>query len=163
MKKFSLGIALAVAVFGVSAAARAQDSNATAIKELNQNFVTAWNAHDPKKMAAIWGDGEVSLINPFGMKCGSRTEVEKLFEQEQSGVMKASIYRIDSFTLRKVCDDVMVGDWDGTVTGMIDPSGTRLPAFSHHVTNVYYNRGGRWAVVDSRAFQLLPPPGAPAK
>ncbi len=97
------------------------------------------------------------------MRCSSRADVEKLFGPEHAGWMKASTYKIDSFTLRKTCDDVMVGDWDATITGAIDPSGNLLPPFPHHVTNVYYNRGGHWAVADSRAFQLLPPSGPPAK
>ncbi len=162
MKKLFLSTALAVAMAGIPASARAADANEAAVKELNQDFVTAWNAHDPKKMAAAWA-ADVSLINPFGVRCSSRAEVEKLFEQEQSGVMKASTYKIDSFTLRKVCDDVMVGDWDSTVTGMIDPNGNPLPPFPHHVTTVYQNRGGHWTVAIVRAFQSLTPPGAPAK
>jgi uncharacterized protein (TIGR02246 family) len=162
MKRFPLAIALAVALAGIPVSARAADSNEAAIKELNQDFVTAWNAHDPKKMAAAWAE-DVDLINPFGVKCGNRAEVEKLFEKEQSGVMKASTYKIDSFTLRRACDDVMVGDWESTVTGMIDPDGNALPPFHHHVTAVYQNRGGHWTVTLVRAFQPLPPPGAPSK
>ena len=161
-KKTLLSIALAMALAGVSGLAGAADSNAEAIKNINQDFVTAWNAHDPKKMAAAWAE-DVSLINPFGVRCSSRAEVEKLFEREQSGVMKASTYRIDTFTLRRVCDDVMVGDWDATVTGMIDPGGNPIPEFSHHVTTVYQNRGGHWAATIGRAFQPLPPPGPPSK
>ena len=162
MKKISLGIALAIALLGVPVSTRAADSNEAAIKDLNEQWVAAWNAHDPKRMAAVWAD-DVSLINPFGVKCSNRAEVEKLFEQEQGGVMKASTYKIDSFTLRKACDDVMVGDWEATVTGMIDPNGNPLPPFSHHGTAVYQNRGGHWALTMVRAFQPLPLPGAATK
>lgn len=162
MKKLSLGIALALALAGVPSLARAADSNEAAIKELNEQWVTAWNAHDPKKMAGAWAE-DVSVINPFGVRCGNRTEVEKLFEQEQGGPMKASTYKIDSFILRKACDDVMVGDWDCTITGIIDPGGNALPPFPHHVTLVYQNRGGHWTVTAVRAFGFMPPPGAPAK
>jgi len=161
MKKLFLSAALAAAVAGVPAQARAAEP-AEAIKELNQDFVAAWNAHDAKKMAAMWGD-DVSFINPFGIKCSSRAEVEKLFDKEHSEVMKASTYKMESFTLRKTCDDVMVGDWDATITGMIGPNGDAMPPFPHHVTNVYQNRGGHWSVTDTRVFQLLPPPGASAK
>lgn len=160
MKKLFLGIGLVAALSGVAVSARAADSNETAIRALNDQWVTAWNAHDPKKMAAVWAE-DVSLINPFGVKCNDRAEVEKLFEREQSGVMKASTYKIDSFALRRACDDVMIGDWDATVTGMIDPNGSPLPPFSHHGTAVYQNRGGHWALTMVRAFQPLPLPGPP--
>ncbi|HKB72477.1 MAG TPA: nuclear transport factor 2 family protein [Thermoanaerobaculia bacterium] len=158
MKKLFLSAALAAAVAGMPVQARAAEPS-EAIKELNQDFVTAWNAHDAKKLAAVWAD-DGTLINPFGVKCSNRAEVEKLFEQELSGMMKASTYKIDSFTLRKACDDVMVGDWDATITGVIDPSGNPAPPFPHHVTSVYQNRGGHWALADARAFHLLPPPAS---
>lgn len=161
MKRLFLSVALAAAVAGIPIQARAAEP-ADAIKELNQDFVTAWNAHDAKKLAAVWAD-DGSLINPFGLRCGNRAEVEKLFEQELGGMMKASTYKIDSFTVRKTCDDVMVGDWDAAITGGIDPGGNPMPPFLHHVTVVYHSRGGHWAFADARAFQLLPPPGAPAK
>lgn len=162
MKKTLLSVALAMALAGVSGFAGAADSNEAAIKNSNQDFVTAWNAHDPKRLAAVFAE-DVSLINPFGVKCSGRGEVEKLFAQEHSAVMKASTYTIDSFTLRRVCDDVMVGDWDATITGMIDPGGNPIPPFPHHVTMVYQNRGGHWAGTIVRAFQPLPPPGPPSK
>ena len=162
MKKTLPSIALAMALAAAPGFAGAADSSETAIKNINQDFVTAWNAHDPKRMAAAWAD-DVSLINPFGVRCNSRADVEKLFEKEQSGVMKASTYRIDASTLRRVCDDVMVGDWDATVTGMIDPGGNPIPPFSHHVTTVYQNRGGHWTATFARAFQPMPPPGPPSK
>jgi len=161
MKKLFLGIALAVAAAGISASVRAADPD-DSVKKISQDFVTAWNAHDAKKMAATWAD-DGSLINPFGVRCGNRAEVEKLFATEHAGAMKASTYSIDGFTLRKLDADVMVGDWDGTITGMVGPDGNPLPAFPHHVTEVYQKRGGKWAVVAARAFQPLPPPAAPAK
>ena len=162
MKKTLLSIALATALAGIPAFARAVDSSETAVKNINQEFVAAWNAHDTKRLAAVWGD-DGNLINPFGVKCNSRAEVEKLFENEHSGVMKASTYRIDSFTQRRAGKDVIVGDWDATVTGMIDPGGNPLPPFVHHVTMVYQNRGGHWTATMARAFQPLPPPGPPSK
>ncbi len=157
MKKISLGIALAFALAGSLRFARAADSNEAAIKALNDDFVTAWNAHDPKSLAAIFAE-DVSLINPFGVKCNSRADVEKLFQGEHSGMMKASTYKVDSFLLRKVCDDVMVGDWDATITGAVDPNGKPMPPFPHHVTLVYQNRGGHWIVAVARAVAPLPPP-----
>ncbi|HET9793398.1 MAG TPA: nuclear transport factor 2 family protein [Thermoanaerobaculia bacterium] len=161
MKRLFLSAALAAAVAGIPIQARAAEP-ADAIKALNQDFVTAWNAHDAKKLAAVWAD-DGSLINPFGLRCGNRAEVEKLFENELGGMMKASTYKIDSFAVRKTSDDVMVGDWDATLTGGIDPGGNPMPPFLHHVTAVYRNSGGHWAIADARAFHLLPPPGAPAK
>jgi hypothetical protein len=46
---------------------------------------------------------------------------------------------------------------------MMDPGGNPLPPFLHHVTAVYQKRGGKWALVVGRAFQVLPLPSVPAK
>jgi uncharacterized protein (TIGR02246 family) len=161
MKKLVLSIALAVAAAGIPVSVRAADPG-DSVKRLSEDFVAGWNAHEPKKMAGTWAN-DGSLINPFGVRCGNRAEVEKLFATEHAGAMRSSTYTLDGFTLRKLDDAVMVGDWDGTITGMVDPGGNPLPPFPHHVTAVYQKRGGKWAVVAARAFQLLPPPGTPAK
>ena len=163
MKKMILTMAIVSALVGVPQAARAAMSDDDAIKQIGQNFVTAWNAHDPRRMAEVFAeDGD--LLNPFGVSAKSRAEAQKLFESEQAGVMKASTYAIDATIVRKLDADVAVSDWQATVTGMVDPgSGSAMPPFSHHVTIVYQKRGGKWQAVVARAFQSLPMPGGAAK
>jgi uncharacterized protein (TIGR02246 family) len=160
MKKISVSIALAAALAAFAAPARTAGSPAKdAIEKLNRNWVAAWNAHDAKKMAAMWAqDGD--LINPFGRKAANRAEIEKLFVEEQSGVMKASTYKIDSFSVRQLNSATAVGDWESLVTGMVDPAGKALPAFPHHVFIVYVNEGGRWWAASTRAYPSLAAPPA---
>lgn len=142
----------AVAAGTVDAAIRA------AIDSRAQEFVAAWNKHDPKAMAAIWTT-DCDLVNPFGMKARGRAEIEKLFEAEQGGVMKTTHYTINSESLLKIPGGAVVADMDSVIDGMTDPTGKALPPFTHHVTMIYVREAGHWRPTVVRAFQLLPPPG----
>lgn len=158
MKKISLSLTLLAALAAIAVSTRAGASPARdAIVKLNQNWVAAWNAHNAQKMAAMWAaDGD--LVNPFGVKANGHAEIEKLFVEEQGGVMKGSTYKLDSFSMRQVNGSTVVGDWDGTVTGMVDPNGKALPPFQHHVVTVYVDQGGHWSAASVRAYPKLPPP-----
>jgi uncharacterized protein (TIGR02246 family) len=163
MKKAVLAAALAVVLAAIPASAPAAGSGEkVAIDHLNHEFVTAWNAHDAKKMAAVWAENG-DLINPFGKKASNRAGVEKIFQEEQAGVMKASTYKIESFSMRELNHATAIGDWDSVVTGMVDPAGKPLPPFPHHVTVVYVNEGGHWWAGAVRAHSNPPAPGAESK
>jgi len=132
----------------------------TEIESLNHAWVAAWNAHDPAKMAGVWSEAE--LINPFGMKAHGRAELEKLFEAEQHGAMKASTFTIESSSIRQISRDVAVQDMDIAITGMVSPDGKALPAFRPHSFEVFVKKGGHWRVEYVRAYAVQPTP-APSK
>jgi uncharacterized protein (TIGR02246 family) len=130
----------------------------TEIESLNHAFVTAWNAHEPGKMAAAWS--EADMINPFGMKAHGRAEIEKLFEGEQRGAMKASTFTIESNSIRQISRDVAVQDMDIAITGMVSPDGKALPAFHPHSFEVLVKKAGHWRVEYVRAYAVQPTPAA---
>jgi uncharacterized protein (TIGR02246 family) len=158
------GFACAAAVWAATAAAPAagKASAEQAIQRTEREFVAAWNAHDPKKMAAFWeADGD--LINPVGRHAKGRAEIEALLTEEQSTVFKNSTYTIDSEVIRMLTPTLAVSDWESTVTGVTTPEGQPAPPFKHHVTCVLRNTKGEWRVVTARPVQYPPgPTGAPA-
>jgi len=177
MKKTTLSVVLAAALAAIPVLAGAAETKAApmksapaaaagtvdaatraAIDKRMQEFVAAWNKHDSKAMAAVWAN-HCELINPFGMKASGRAEIEKLFEGEQGGVMKATTYTINSESFMKIAGGAVVMDLESVLTGMVDPAGQALPPFTHHVTLVYVREGGQWRAAAVRAFQFLPPPG----
>jgi uncharacterized protein (TIGR02246 family) len=160
-KAFTL-IVLAAIVAATPAAKAAEPGTPQAIERLDHEFVKAWNAHDPNKMASFWAETG-DLINPFGQKAGGRAAVEKLFEDEQAGLMKASTYKIESTSLRELNRGAAIGEWESVITGMTDPDGKPLAPFRHHVTVVYVETGGRWWFEAVRAYTFSPAPGAPMK
>jgi uncharacterized protein (TIGR02246 family) len=133
------------------APARAADAAASAaVDKAMHDFVTYWNAHDFKKMAAMFAP-EGDLINPFNRVAKGRAEVEKLFTEEQTGPMKMSTYKMGASSMRQV-GGVVIADWDGTVEGIMGEDGKMQPPFTHHVTTVYARKGGAWMIEATRAY-----------
>ncbi len=151
MKRAFLVVAAAALFAAMSRPACALDPGAAAaIDKATHEWVAAWNAHEPKKMAAVWAeDGD--LINPFNRVAKGRAEIEKLFSEEQTGPMKASTYKIDSSTTRQI-GTVAVVDWSSTVTGALGPDGKVQPPFPHHVTLLFVKRGGTWMLESARGY-----------
>jgi uncharacterized protein (TIGR02246 family) len=164
MKKafgFFLAASLAAAVFPAPARA-AESGDKAAIERLTSEFVAAWNAHDPKKMAAVCAE-DGNLINPFGQTAQGRAEIEKFFEKEQSTIMKGTTYKLESTSIRGLDPSCAIADWEAVVTGMMDPSGKPLPEFRHHAFSVCVKKGGQWRVAAVRAWVFQPIPGGAAK
>ena len=162
MKKMFVAAALVV-LAAIPGSSRAADSGAkAAIEKLNDEFGAAWNAHDAKKMAAIWAENG-DLINPFGQKGIGRAGVEKIFEAEHGAAMKASTFKLESFSMRELGSTAAFGDWEIVISGMTDPEGKALPDGHYHCAVVYAKAAGHWWIAAGRPYMFLPPPGAPAK
>ncbi|MGH9443678.1 MAG: SgcJ/EcaC family oxidoreductase [Thermoanaerobaculia bacterium] len=161
MKKVFAAAALSALLAGFSTPARADQGAKAAVEKLRHEFISAWNAHDAKKMASVWWeDGD--LINPFGRVEKGREAIEKLFVEEQSGVMKPTTYKVESTSLREIGSNVAIEDWVAVVTGMKAPDGKAMPDFRHNVTFIALKRDGRWSAVSVRAYVFMPMPAAPA-
>ena len=151
MKKALLAVA-AAALLAIPKPARAIDAGASAaIDKATHDFVSAWNAHDVKKMTDVFAP-EADLINPFKRIAKGRAEIGKLFTEEQTGPMKASIYKIDNTTMRQIGSDVVVVDWDANLTGITGADGSTQPPFPHHVTTLFVKRGEAWKLESARAY-----------
>jgi uncharacterized protein (TIGR02246 family) len=157
MKKILLGgLAFLVAAAGLWAA---DGGSTAAVHARGQEFLAAWAKNDSQALAAIWAeDGD--LINPFGRVAKGRTEVEKLFHDEQTTMMKGTTFTVLSETIREIAPDTAIADWESEITGMQSPHGA-LPPLKNHVTIVFVKKGGQWWVAAARPEAYLPPPGAP--
>jgi uncharacterized protein (TIGR02246 family) len=152
-----LSVAAAIAV----PARAASNDLKTAADALAAKWTSAWNAHDAKKMAAVFSE-DGNLLNPFNRAEKGRAEIESLFTEEQSGPMKSTTYKVESSSLNQLSDDCAVLDWSGVVTGIVGPDGKPQPPFSHHVTHVLVKKGAKWEDVLVRAYVFAPPPPPPA-
>ncbi len=158
MKKILVAAVLAVVLAAIPSSVRAADAGAKAAFEGTQHaFVSAWNAHDAKKMAMVWAeDGD--LVNPFGRAERGRAAIEALFEEEHGGVMKPTTYKVESGSMREIGEDLAVADWVGVVSGMMTPDGKPAPDFRHNVTLVYHKKNGHWMLESVRAYVFVPMP-----
>ena len=156
MRKILLGgVLLAVAVTAASWGAEMPALHARAAE-----FKAAWDRNDAKAIAALWApDGD--LINPFGRVAKGRAEVEKLFQDEQTTIMKGTKFVFVSESAHEIAPDVALADWDIEVTGMKGPDGAAMPPHNHHVTVVWVKHDGQWWAAAARPVVYQPQPGKP--
>ncbi len=158
---YALTTALVLAV-STPVVLTASPAEETAVRDHCAEFVTAWNKHDAKAMAATWSE-DGSLINPFGRIASNRADVEKILSEEHNTVMRGTTYTATTIGVQFVAPNVAVTDWSSVITGMHDPKGAELPPFKHHVAIVVVKKDGKWTTAAARAYADAPPPPPPAK
>ena len=125
------------------------------VRAVGDSFAAAWNKHDAKMMAAMWApDGD--LMNPSGRYASGQAEIQRLFQEEHSAVMKTSTYKNLRSSVHPIDADAAVGDWDIEISGMTGPDGKAVPVQKTHVTCVLKRAGGKWWIESARAYNLLP-------
>src|ERR1041385_4069286 len=81
------------------------------IRDSLAGFQDAWNKHDFKTMASFFAD-DGDLINPFGRVAKGKAEVEKLFQDDQTGALKTTQQHITVTSVRFLDKDAAVVDAD---------------------------------------------------
>jgi uncharacterized protein (TIGR02246 family) len=122
------------------------------VERIIGEFLAAWNAHDPIKMASLWAD-DGDLIHPTGRVARGRDEVCALFTDEQRGPMKDTTHEMTLESVRWVADDIVIVDAECAIKGMRDAGGKELPLFNPHVVLVLHRlEGDRWNIVAARPY-----------
>ncbi|PYQ52672.1 MAG: hypothetical protein DMF59_04020, partial [Acidobacteria bacterium] len=105
------------ALLSTAALGQPAKSNEQQIRERLDEFAATWNKHDPTAMAYFWSvDGD--LINPSGRKAKGLTEIQRLFQDEQNGVMKNSTYTVTSASIRMLDPTLAIVDSDAEIAGV---------------------------------------------
>ena len=155
---------LALLVFAAGApcvmSAADMSSDETAIRKSTTDFVAAWNHQDAKAMAAVFSD-DADLINPSGRVAKGHAEIEKLFTDEHTTVMRSSTFSIGKVDVRLLTPDVAISEYTTDVSGMLDPDGKALPPLKVHVLMVSQKKNGKWWPTLARPHAYLPTPPAP--
>jgi uncharacterized protein (TIGR02246 family) len=132
------------------------------IRKLYTEFVAAWNAHDPKKMASFWAiDGDT--MEPDGVTARHRDEVERHFAEEHSGPFKNTELKLTIDSVWFAGADVAMVDGSYMVVGAVGPNGMPLPPRKGLLTSVLINEDGQWHVAASRSMIPIPLPWRPQK
>ena len=135
-------------------------ANDDAIRKLYAQFVSAWNAHDTHKMAAMYAiDGDV--MEPDGATAKGREEVEKHFGDEHAAAFKNTELKLTVDSVWSVTGDVALVDGTYLVVGAVDPNGQPLPPRKGLLTSVLIKEDGTWHVAASRSMIPIPLPWRP--
>jgi uncharacterized protein (TIGR02246 family) len=137
-----------------TATTAASTKDAQAIHDRIEEFVSAWNTHNPRAMSMVYAD-DADLINPAGRVAKSRAEIEKLFADEHAGALKESRISLKAEEVRLLASDIAVSDDDFEVTGVRDPSG-RETAMRGHLTLALKKQDDTWWVVTCRPMTPTP-------
>jgi uncharacterized protein (TIGR02246 family) len=135
----------------------ASKAEEAAVHKMADDFAVAWNRHDVKAMAGFWApDGDV--INPFGRWAKGRAEIEKLFQDEHSTMMKKTTFKHTGTSVRFVEPELAFADFDIEITGILNPDGKTAPLFKAHSGELLRKSAGKWWVVAARVATYPPPP-----
>src|SRR6202163_3356841 len=121
---------MTTATKGRSTAAKISSREEESIRKQIDEFVAAWNRHNPQAMSMVYAE-DADLINPFGRVAKSRTEIEKLFKEEHAGTLKNSHLALKSSGLRFLSPDAAVSDHTFEVTGAQDQAGKEMSMRGH--------------------------------
>lgn len=126
------------------------------VQKLMDDFVAAWNKHDPKVMAALWLP-EGDLINPWGKLAEGRDLVEKLFVEEQSGPLKLVSMQMHVNHVRFVTFKVALVDATVFLDGPLDAETRKLIPFEQHAVFLVTEEKEGWRIAAARPYVLLGP------
>lgn len=158
MKKgFVTGSVIVLSAFGFVRAD--EDGDKEAIQKRHTEWVAAWDAHEPARMASFWApDGDI--IDPFGRHASGRDAVEKLFAEDHTGkgFMVGTIYSAVIDKVRFLGKDVAIIDVSAEIRGIGGPETTEPQVLKHHVTWVAEKREDQWVAVAARPSIPAPEP-----
>ena len=142
---------------------QAADDESLNVRKSCSAFVSAWNKHDAKGMAAVFEENGDS-VDPMGNHAVGRADLEKAFAADHTGQgpLRESTVEVKDEPVRFVTADVAVSDAEVVLTGAMGPDGKKGPAMTLTVTNVWKKTGDTWKVFASRPHMKCPPPPPPA-
>jgi uncharacterized protein (TIGR02246 family) len=139
---------------------RSDLANDEAIRKRYADFIAAWNAHDPKKMANMFAiDGDT--MEPDGVVAKGRPEVEKHFATEHGGAFKNTELKLTVDSVWFINADTALVDGTYVVLGAVDANGQPLPPRKGLLTSVLIREDGTWNVAASRSMIPIPLPWRP--
>lgn len=112
-------------------------------------FASAWNDHDPARMAAAWtADG--NAIHPWGRFAAGRDAIRELLAHEHSGEMARSTYRVLQMSVTPRDERCVSVTVDGVIEDVEAPNGRRYP-LQHQLEGTMVRDGDAWL------FQTMQP------
>lgn len=118
------------------------------IRHTAEEFVSAWNRHDPKGLAACFAaDGDI--VNPEGRTGRGKSEVERILHDEQTGLFQSSRIALPEQHLHFLKPDLAIADYRFEVTGVRGADGKET-AQKGLMSAVLRRDGDKWLIVAAR-------------
>jgi uncharacterized protein (TIGR02246 family) len=126
-----------------------EDHAGPEVRALTDQFVAAWNKHDPAALAAIWTENG-DYAEPDGRTVFGRADIQKLFALEQGSVFKNSELNLVVERVKSIGDGVAIADGTYELFKATDPAGRPIGTRTGYFTNVLVKQGDGWKVSSAR-------------
>lgn len=152
-------------LFGLGGHSVAQETEASAIRELQERQAEAWNRHDAGAYADLFTeDGDV--VNVLGWWWRGRTEIRSKLTDAFVFVFRDSRLTITDVHVRMLSPDLAVAHVRWTMDGAKAPPGAPAPPREGIQLQVLQKVTGRWLIasfqntnsVPETPFPKVPPP-----
>jgi uncharacterized protein (TIGR02246 family) len=121
------------------------------IRAVLESHYTAWNQHDPKKMANLYApDGDLRTV--FNEWAKNRNEIEKIYADEQNTKLKNAHIHHKIKSIRMVKPDIAFVDVESDIEGMETLDKKKYMPLHHHVIFVLVQKDGQWQILIGRPF-----------
>lgn len=121
------------------------------IRTILKMYYDVWNQHEPKKQAELYAsDGDLrTVFNEWGK---NRSEIEKIFADEQNGIMKNAHVDYEIKSIRMIKPDIAFADVESDIKGIETLDKSKYMPLHHHVVFVLVKREGKWQILIGRPF-----------
>jgi uncharacterized protein (TIGR02246 family) len=153
--------AVVVVVCAMARPAAAAEQGATAPAELSERLrelEAAFNAHDPKQVAALVAE-DATFVNPLGERAEGREQIAALLRSNLETVLKGTQHRFSIEHARMVTPDLAFLDLRQEISGGQPPPGAPRPWVAHGVM-LARKDGAKWSILEFRPYFFIPKPGA---
>jgi len=153
----SFGFALTV--MAVPALGQGTSADEAAIIKVLERFAPAWAKGDAKTLAALYTT-DADYVSSTGFTARGRTEIEKTYVGQFSGVYKGTSLKQATTSIRFIKPDVAIVNSTFEVAGLRGRDGEEVPPRKGMNTNVLVKQNGQWLITAHRGWV---PPAAPVR
>ena len=158
--------ALAIALAALPSTARGHSKSETdqpAIAAVIDQFMDAWNRHDPKAFAAVFAE-DADFTNVRGEGASGRSKIEEFHTPMFATIFKDSHQTYTAIKTRFIRPDVAAVDVHWEMTGATDAQGNPRPDRRGLLNFTMEKNAGQWQIVVMHNLDLtaLPPSTSPS-
>ena len=149
-----MSFAMVFPIAGPRAQSVASDKESAAVRQVIDDFMTAFNNHDAHAWAMPFGD-DGDFTNVSGLTKHGQKEVEERFQELFAGPLKDAHRTMKIRHLRFVKPDVAFVDAEWELVGSRAKDGSENPPRKGMFTFVLAKQNGRWMFADFHESEFV--------
>ena len=144
------------AVLGALSAPSSTAAEASRPEALVEGFISAWNTHDMKALAALFTE-DADFVNVAGMWWKGRAMIQTMHERTHATRFKDTALVETNTTVRTVSPDVAVLHVRWELSGELDQDGKRAMTRHGIMQIVAVKQADGWRILAAQNTNAMPP------